>query len=294
MSIRTYQAEILFKKSIDAISLNDGKGVYDNLLRAVQMYPQNERFRGQFAQVNLLLANNIARKSQDSAAKPENTGGADAVGPDGKTDKPASTLTDQERQSVAQFIQQAISEAKALVALNPQKASSWNTLAVIYRNVINVADGAQAWTVASYQEALRRDPLNPQLLLNLGGVYYGAKTYDLSTQSFQQAVLAKPNWANAHYNLAWSLYQQGNYAQATAVMNNVLQLMDKGSQDAKLARENLKMFKEKADEAGMKAEEAPQVPANQAPDVQPLELPATPEAVISPALQLPESSGPSN
>lgn len=285
---KTYRAEMAFKKSVDAIQMNDGKSVYDNLRVAVSLYPQNERFRSQFAQVNLLLANTIARKAQGKDAQ---GGGFEGAGADKK-----SSLSDQDRQAIAQFIQQAISEAKALVALNPTKASSWNTLAVIYRNVINVADGAQAWTIASYQEALRRDPLNPQLLLNLGGVYYGAGNYDSATQTFQQAVITKPNWANAHYNLAWSLYQQGNYQQAVNVMSNVLQLIDPTSKDGKIAQENLKIFKKKAESAkstGAKAVDVPSVPSDQS-DKQPLELPASPEAQLSPALQLPDGSGPTN
>ena len=48
--------------------------------------------RQQFAQMNLLLANNIARKEN---------------------------ITDDERKAAGQFVQQSIAEAKALVALNP-------------------------------------------------------------------------------------------------------------------------------------------------------------------------------
>lgn len=291
MAQKTYRAEMAFKKSVDAIKRNDGKLVYDNLRMAVSLYPQNERFRSQFAQVNLLLANTIARNAQQ-----KETGEKTPDGADGKSQSDQKTaLSDQDRQAIAQFIQQAISEAKALVALNPDKASSWNTLAVIYRNVINVAEGAQAWTIASYQEALRRDPLNPQLMLNLGGVYYGAQKYDSATQTFQQAVISKPNWANAHYNLAWSLYQQGKYQQAVAVMNNVLQLIDPASKDGTIAKENLAMFKKKSSEkADTKAVDVPPVPEAKVPDVEPLELPETPEAQLSPALQLPEGSGPTN
>ena len=152
---------------------NDGREVYTNLQKAVQVNPYIEKYRNQFAQMNLLLANNIARKEN---------------------------ITDDERKAAGQFVQQSIAEAKALVALNPNRASNWNTLAVIYRNIINVAQGADAWTVASYQEAIKHDPANPLLHLNLGGVFYGAKNYEGSTMAFERAVSLKPDWANAHYN----------------------------------------------------------------------------------------------
>ena len=217
---KTYASEIYFKRSIDAIRTNDGREVYTNLQKAVQVNPYIEKYRNQFAQMNLLLANNIARKEN---------------------------ITDDERKAAGQFVQQSIAEAKALVALNPNRASNWNTLAVIYRNIINVAQGADAWTVASYQEAIKHDPANPLLHLNLGGVFYGAKNYEGSTMAFERAVSLKPDWANAHYNYAWSLFQQGKTAQAVAVMQNVLTLLDKNSDDYKTAQTNFDVFKDKLD-----------------------------------------------
>lgn len=277
---KTYVADMYFKKSIDAISRNDGQKVYEHLRTAVQINPRNERYRAQFAQLNLLLANNIARKAQ-----PQDLAGA------GQEAQAGQELTEQDRKAIGQFIQQAIAEGKALVALNPARASHWNTLAVIYRNIINVAEGAEAWTIAAYQEAIRRDPNNPQLFLNLGGVYYGQADYQNAIGHFQRAVALKPNWANAHYNLAWALYQGGRYTEASAVMKNVLQLIDKKSNDYASAKENFAMFEDKAKEAST-ASNVKRVEPAEAPDTQPLELPATPEAVLSPALKLPESSGP--
>lgn len=274
---KAYAAEVYFKRSIDAIRSNDGQAVYQNLKHAVDLQPRNERFRAQFAQVNLLLANNIARQAQ----------GTDSG------DKKAADLSEKDRQAIAQFIQQAIAEGKALVALNPQRSGNWNTLAVIYRNITNVAEGAQAWTIASYQEAIRRDANNPQLRLNLGGVYYGAQQYPQAIQNFQQAVVLKPSWANAHYNLAWGYYQNKQYAEATAVMKNVVQLVDKKSDDYKAAQENLSLFKDKADEATSSGAVKPVAPDQKAQQqAEPLTLPATPEAVLSPALKLPAGSGP--
>ena len=261
---QAYAAQYYFKQSIDAIRTNDGQSVYSNLQRAVQIQPRNERLRAQFAQINLLLANNIARQEE---------------------------VTDEDRQAIAQFIQQAISEAKALVALNPVRASNWNTLAVIYRNIINVAQGADAWTVASYQEAIRRDPQNPQLRLNLGGVYYAGQNYDAAIQNFEQAVVLKPDWANAHYNLAWALFQSGDAQSAVAVMQNVLQLVDESSDDYSTAQENLVLFNE-----GLETEATDsgsiEAPTNSGAPQQPLELPQEVEPLISPPIELPENSGP--
>lgn len=263
-----YTAEMYFKKSIDAIRANDGREVYTNLQKAVQLNPRIERYRNQFAQINLLLANSLAQKKD---------------------------LSDDDRKATTQFIQQAISEAKALVALNPNRASNWNTLAVIYKNIVSVAEGAEAWTIASYQEAIKRDSKNPLLHLNLGGVYYGAKNYQASTLSFERAVALKPDWANAHYNYAWSLFQEGKTQQAVAVMQNVITLLDKDSADYKTAQTNYDVFKEKLDKESTDAAKLKpelQAPTDSNATQSPLQLPASPAAQISPGITLPESAAP--
>lgn len=265
---QAYASEMYFKKSIDAIRSNNGRDVYTNLQQAVQRAPYNEKFRNQFAQVNLLLANNLAQQKD---------------------------LSDDQRRAAGQFIQQSIAEAKALVSLNPNRASNWNTLAVIYRNIINVAQGADAWTIASYQEAIKHDPVNPLLHLNLGGVFYGAKNYEGSTKSFERAVSLKPDWANAHYNYAWSLFQEGKTAPAVAVMQNVLTLLDEKSEDYKTAQTNYDVFKEKLDaEASEAAKLKPelQAPTDSNATQSPLQLPGSPAPQLSPAIDLPESSAP--
>jgi tetratricopeptide (TPR) repeat protein len=176
---RAYMAEYYFKRSVNGLSANNGRVVYDNLVKAIQTNPYSETYHLTFSQINLLIANNIATRVV-SAQK--NNG----------------KVSDQDRQTIAQAIQQAIVEAKTAVQLNPAKAQNWENLALIYRNIINVAQGGDSWTVASYQRAILSDPVNPQLRLNLGGVYYSLKNFPAAAQMFQQAIELKRDWANAH------------------------------------------------------------------------------------------------
>ena len=154
---RAYASEFYFKKSLDSIRKNDGKEMYNNLIKAIRANPYLERNHIQFSQINLLLANNVAQKKD---------------------------LKDSDRQDIARLVQLAISEAKTTVQLNPQKVEYWNNLAFIYRNIINVAQGAESWTVASYRRAIAQDPNNPVIRLNLGGVYYSLKDYPQAVQLF--------------------------------------------------------------------------------------------------------------
>ncbi|PJC33876.1 hypothetical protein CO051_00810, partial [Candidatus Roizmanbacteria bacterium CG_4_9_14_0_2_um_filter_39_13] len=178
---RNFMSELYFKKSLDAITENSLQNLYQNQAKALQYNNNNEEFHRQFAQTNLLVANNLASIEADK-------------------------LTDTDRQTIADAIQAAIAEAKVATALNPQKVTNWQSLAGVYRQIINVAENAPVWAVSAYQQSISLDPRNPLLRLDLGGIYYLFENYDEAQKLFEQAVSLKPDWSNAHYNLAWTYY----------------------------------------------------------------------------------------
>jgi tetratricopeptide (TPR) repeat protein len=267
---RSYAAEYFFKKSLDGFAQNDAQQVYDNMRQAIILNPYIERFRLNFSQVNLLLANNIAAR----ANQPQ------------EEEKKPYQLTDQDRQNIAQAIQAAIAEAKAAVALNPQKAGHWENLAVIYRNLINAAQGADVWTISAYQRAIVSDPQNPLYRLNLGGTYYSLANYDEAIKLFEQAVALKPDWPNAHYNLAWADFQRENYQRAVAEMQNALTLLNpqKDKADFERAQKDLEEFKKK-----LPAGEEAATPSGQPSQ---LTLPTPPAATLEPKIKLPKEASP--
>ncbi len=259
---RAYAAEYYFKKSLDALSQRKGLDLYNNQRQAIRSNPYIERFRVNFSRTNLLLANNIILNA--------------------RSEQKEAQLTDQQRQQVAQFIQQAISEAKSAVVLNSQKASSWENLATIYRNILNLAQDADSWTISSYQRAIVLDPNNPIYRLNLGGVYYSLTNYNQATSLFEQAAILKSDWPNAHYNLAWASYQEQDYQRAASEMQAVLNLLDKNKnpEDYARAEKELNEFKEKV------ASEKESTGAGQ------LQLPQTPQPQLSPKIDLPQNAEP--
>ena len=268
---RSYAAEIYFKKALDGVVKNDAKKTYDNMRQAIILNPYIERFRLNFSQLNLLLANNIAAKASQQ--------------PQGKDQKP-SQLSEQDRQNISQAIQAAIAEAKAAVTLNPQKASNWENLAQIYRNIINTAQGADVWTVSSYQRAIVADPQNPVYRLNLGGVYYSLGNFEEASKVFEQAVVLKPDWPNAYYNLAWANYQKQNYQAAVAAMENVIRLLDpkKDKADYEKAKQELEEFKKKLPQEEKQATEEGKTQPK-------LTLPS-PIPTTTPQIQLPKEASP--
>jgi tetratricopeptide (TPR) repeat protein len=262
---RSYASEYYFKKSLDGIANNNVKQVYDNQRQAIILNPYIERFRSSFSQTNLLIANNLAQKDPKE-------------------------ITEQDRQTITQAIQAAISEGKAVVSLNSQKADGWQNLASIYLSVINAAQGADAWTISAYQRAILADPQNPIYRVSLGGVYYSLEKYDDALRFFEQAISLKPDWPNASYNFAWANFQKKNYAQAVNAMQNVLNLLDQklNKNDFEKAQKDLDEFKKMLPKEGVDAntqKEAVVEPGS-------LNLPTPPVTQISPKLELPKEASP--
>ena len=268
---RSYLSEYYFKKGLDGVAKNNAQQAYDNIRQAIVLNPFAERYRISFSQLNLLIADGIAAKANQ---------------PQGKDKKPYQ-LTEQDRQNIAQAIQAAISEAKAAVSLNPQKALNWENLAGIYRNIIGSAQGADVWTISAFQRAIVADPQNPVYRLNLGGVYYSLGNFEEAARLFEQAVSLKPDWANAHYNLAWADYQRQNYQRAVTEMQNAIALLDpqKDKADLEKAQKELEEFKKKLPQEEKQATESASQPSQ-------LSLPTPPATQISPKIELPKEASP--
>ena len=261
---RSYAAEYYFKKSVDGVTNNSIKQVYDNQRQAIVLNPYIEKFRSNFSQTNLLIANNLAQKK-------------------------AGTITDQEKQTITQAIQAGIAEGKVVVSLNPQRAEGWQNLALIYQNIITAAQGAYVWTISAYQRAILADPQNPTYRVGLGGVYYSLKEYDDALRFFEQAISLKPDWPNANYNYAWANFQKQNYSQAVNAMQNTLRLLDPklNKADYEKVQKELEEFKKVLPE-----EEEKPISESEEKTQSDLSLPTPPTTRISPKLELPKEASP--
>ena len=201
--------------------------------------------------------------------------------------------SDEDRNNIIQLIQQAIREAKNATALDPNSPIAWQNLASVYRQLIGLADNAESWTVAAYTQAIALDPVNPQLRLDLGGVYFSLGNYEEAIRLFSQAVEAKPDWANAYYNLAAAYSQAQAYPQAVQAMRIVVDLLEPTSPDYQTAQDQLKELEKLAESAAPPAQEGEQLPPVDGEPAQQPEL-ITPTPIPSPSIepiQLPDGSG---
>lgn len=216
-----------------SIASKSGTQTYTDLQRAESLNPYIDLYRVDIAQTNFALANALAIQK----------------GP--TKDNPKGSLTDQDKRTIQTLLSQAINEGRIAVALSPLSSRNWVVLASIYRNISGVAQNALAFSLDAYGRAIQRDPLNPELRLNVGGVYYAAKNYDLAIRFFTDAANLKPNHANAYFNLAIALRDKGDLQNAKTVAEQVVNILAKNnpnSNDYKVAQALLKDLTTKAED----------------------------------------------
>lgn len=205
LSTRAFYAEYLFSKSISKLNKNEGIAAYENVNKAVQVSPYTDRYHMFSAAINIALAESLAKKTD---------------------------INDEDRKNISQLIQQSIREGKAAVAVNRFKSSNWEALSGVYQTIIAFAQGADNFALESLDQAVVLDPINPILRIKQGNLYFSLKKYDLAIESLKLAVLAKPDLANAHYNLAIVYKENKQLDKAKEELNATLSLVGKDSNSA--------------------------------------------------------------
>ncbi len=220
--IQTYNvvaADYWHRQALSQASKN-GTLTYQYLQKAETLNPYSDLYRVDMAQTNFALANALA--AQKGPTK----------------ENPKGSLTDEDKKTIQTLLSQAINESRASVALSPRSSRNWEVLASIYRNISGVAQRALVFSLDSYGRAIQRDPLNPALRVNVGGIYYSIKNYDLAIRFFSDAANLKPDYANAYFNLAIALREKGDFQNAKAVADQTVKLLNKNtnSPDYKVAK----------------------------------------------------------
>lgn len=221
-------ADYHHRVALNAIDTNQGIVAYNELIVAEKLNPQNDLYRTDLAQINFALANAIAQAKAPSQASP------------------SGSLTAQDKQNIQVLLQQSINEGRIATALSPKSALNWEILGLLYRQIAGVAPNALVFSLDSFGKAIYQDPLNPQLRLSVGGVYYATGNFDQAIRFFTDAINLKPDLANGYYNLSIALRDKGDLVNAQALAEKLLTLVDKNSNDYKVAADYLEELKKKA------------------------------------------------
>ncbi|MFH1601453.1 MAG: hypothetical protein ABIB61_00670 [Candidatus Shapirobacteria bacterium] len=256
---RYFTGEYLFYKFVRGIA--GGTAQDNDYYQAVNRNPYVASFRMFRSQVDMSVLNSILTQAADSETQ----------------------LAQDQQDQLGLISQEAINEAKAAAALQPQSAIAWENLAVTYRQLINLAQGADQWTVAAYQQAVAIDPANPRLRVDFGGVYYGLGDYETAARQFELAVSLKGDYPNAWYNYAWSLKQQNKLQGSVQALQQSLTLVTADTPDYQQGQELLQEWQKELDAALAQAAAQQQ---QQQEQQQPTEL-VPPQPLPSPQIEEP-------
>jgi tetratricopeptide (TPR) repeat protein len=212
-----------------AVATNDGQAVYEHHLQAISLVPTLTSYHLSYSQVNLTLAASLSQ---------------------------ANELTEDQRTQVTQLLSQAVREARLTTTMRPNLATTWTNLGSIYRQLINVADGAEDLAINNYAQAITLDPANPSLRIELGGIFYQlastvedrdtANSYLIrAVEEFSTATQLKSDYANAWYNLAKAYELADNIELAYQAMQQAIASLDVNSPDLDLATQELSTLKAK-------------------------------------------------
>lgn len=215
-------SDFIFAQSLQPDALSSGQKTYDLQIKAIQTYPYRADFYRIFAQINLALATNLVNSQAD-----------------------APTVTEEVQQAIIQQLQQAINASRQAVIFAPESSLNWRSLGQIYKNLIGVGQDAEQFAIASYNQAIALEPNNPALRIELGGIYYQLKEFDLAQSQFQVAVNLKPDYANAYYNLGHALEEKGELTVALQQYQIVQQLVQNDPQSLEIIEEEIRILQER-------------------------------------------------
>jgi len=248
-------AEYRFQEAVNAVGKNDAKVAVEKMAAAINLNPKVDRYRLSYSQINLAIAQNIASQKD---------------------------LTETDKTNISSLIQTAIAEGKNVVSLNPTRADNWAFLANIYRSVMSFAQGADQFAIQTYTQAIALDPVNPNLRIALGGIYYALGQYDSAIESFKLATMAKPDLPNAHFNLGVAYRDKKDYTKALDEMNATMALVDKESADYKTVKDEIDKLEPLVKEIQAASTKQGTLTAPQ----------KAPEPVVQPPLELPKEATP--
>jgi Tfp pilus assembly protein PilF len=209
-------AEIKMRESMLAMAKNDGIKTYNAQVEAINLNPNDADYRRVYSQTNLALAKNILSKQG---------------------------LTDEDKQRASTLVEQAVREAKVAVTLDNLNSVNWSNLAVIYRELVGLVEGAADWSYQAYTQAVALDPVNPNLRLNFGGLLYAANRFEEADRVFERVVVDKSDLANGWYNWAYSAKNLNKLSEAVARLSQALILVPVDSADRDRAQKELEAWK---------------------------------------------------
>jgi tetratricopeptide (TPR) repeat protein/O-antigen ligase len=124
------------------------------------------------------------------------------------------------KNTIPPLVSQAINSAKQATDVSPKNVANWSVRGFIYRQIINISQGADQWAINSYEEAQKLEPTNPYIFTELGQVYLAKNDKEKAKEYFQKALDLKSDYAPARFQLALVYVSENKIAEAISEMEN--------------------------------------------------------------------------
>ena len=118
------------------------------------------------------------------------------------------------------LVSQAINSSKSATDVSPKNVANWSVRGFIYRQMINISQGADQWAINSYEESQKLEPANPYIFTELGQVYLAKNEKEKAREYFQKALDLKSDYAPARFQLALVYVSENKIAEAIGEMEN--------------------------------------------------------------------------
>lgn len=209
---KRYYAEVQYASAVKALQKNDVPGAIRNLEAAAEATDRlQDNYLTGLSQVYFAQAQEaIQKENQDAQAAFE---------------------------TAAPYLQTAVTAAAMSTdAANPNNSENWALRGYIYRQLIGVSEGFDAWALDMYQKAIDLDPNNASLWTEIGQVHVMKNDLTSAQESFEKATALSPQLVDPHYYLALIYDKQNQKEKAIQELNFIWQLLP---QDDTASKENV-------------------------------------------------------
>jgi len=191
---RFYWADVKFGQTADNL-----EQLVQNVEKAVVLNKNRENYRRALSQVYLNSVWLEARKPQG----------------------------EQDINSIQLFASGALQQARLATDLSPNSIGAWENLGAIYRDSSGLVSGALPFSVDAFSRAMELEPANPINFRELCRLNLingeEEKDWDKIMGYCQRAVDLKPNYLDAHIQLALAYEQKGEIQEAIKRAESVLE-----------------------------------------------------------------------
>lgn len=204
---QSYAAEVSYTKGITVFASGSKDEAIRNLEKAININPKLDLYFMQLSQVYISkLGDEISRQDLSQ---------------------------DDKKRNIEILINNSINAAKIATDINPNNAADWSARGLVYQTLIGLLDGADDWAIKSYDEAMKLDPNSPYYPTQEGIIYIekalsgGMASRDQilisARNQLNKAVLLKPDYAPALYQIARIYQIEGKADEALAALENTQQ-----------------------------------------------------------------------